>query len=68
MVKRPVEVGAFEFAVMAGLRAAQLTRGCIAQVPVGTHKSTTTAQLEMAALVLRRLVEGDAAPVAPPAA
>ena len=47
MVKRPVEIGAFEFSVMCGLRAAQLSRGCVALVPVDGHKITTTAQMEV---------------------
>lgn len=48
VVKRPVDIGKFEFAVMCGLRAAQLSRGCIALVPVADHKLTTTAQMEVA--------------------
>ena len=48
MIQRPVEVSAFEFAVVCGLRAAQLTRGCIPRVE-GTHKHTVMAQLEVAA-------------------
>ena len=48
MVKRPTEIGKFEFAVLCGLRAAQLSRGCIALVPVADHKLTTTAQMEVA--------------------
>jgi DNA-directed RNA polymerase subunit K/omega len=47
MVKRPLHMGRFEFAVVCGLRAAQLSRGCIALVPAG-HKLTTTAQMEVA--------------------
>lgn len=48
MVKRPVAFGRFEFAVLAGLRAAQLSRGCVPLVPTGGHKLTTTAQIEVA--------------------
>jgi DNA-directed RNA polymerase subunit K/omega len=48
MVKRPDGFGRFEFAVMSGLRAAQLSRGCVPLVPVGTQKLTTTAQMEVA--------------------
>ena len=48
MTHRPVGVNAFEFAVVSGLRAAQLTRGCIPRVE-GTHKYTVMAQLEVAA-------------------
>lgn len=54
MVKRPLELGVFEFAVMAGLRAAQLSRGCVPLVEVGSHKKTTTAQMEVAELKVRR--------------
>ena len=48
MVNRPEAVNSFEFIVMAGLRAAQLMRGCVPRVPAG-HKPTTTAQLELVA-------------------
>jgi DNA-directed RNA polymerase subunit K/omega len=47
MVQRPVELNAFEFAVMAGLRAAQLSRGCTPRVN-GSGKVAVTAQLEIA--------------------
>jgi len=39
---------AFEFAVLAGLRAAQLARGCTPRVPCA-EKVTVTAQMEVAA-------------------
>lgn len=48
MVHRPAEFSAFEFVVLAGLRAAQLIRGCTPRVE-GTHKVITTAQIEVAA-------------------
>jgi DNA-directed RNA polymerase subunit K/omega len=48
VVQRPVELAAFEFAVLAGLRAGQLARGCTPRVSSG-HKVTVTAQLEVAA-------------------
>jgi DNA-directed RNA polymerase subunit K/omega len=48
MVRRPAASSAFEFSVVAGLRVAQLTRGCVPRV-VAAHKLTTTAQLEVAA-------------------
>jgi len=48
MVKRPSDFGRFEFAVMAGLRAVQLSRGCLPLVDVGVHKLATTAQMEVA--------------------
>jgi DNA-directed RNA polymerase subunit K/omega len=41
-------MGRFEFVKLSSLRAAQLTRGCVARVPEG-HKRTTTAQHEIAA-------------------
>jgi DNA-directed RNA polymerase subunit K/omega len=47
VVHRPVAINAFEFAVLAGLRAAQLARGCTARV-AGGHKFTVTAQIEVA--------------------
>ena len=47
MVQRPVGLNAFEFAVVAGLRAAQLARGCTPRVP-RAEKVTVTAQLEVA--------------------
>lgn len=53
MVKRPIEVGAFEFAVLAGLRATQLTRGCTPRVK-GSHKVIVTAQMEIAARTVMR--------------
>jgi DNA-directed RNA polymerase subunit K/omega len=39
---------AFEFAVLAGLRAAQLARGCTPRV-AGAEKLTVIAQMEVAA-------------------
>jgi hypothetical protein len=47
MIKRPVEIGAFEFAVLCGLRAAQLSRGCLARVESSSLKFTTVAQIEV---------------------
>jgi DNA-directed RNA polymerase subunit K/omega len=47
VVHRPIEVNAFEFAVLAGLRAAQLTRGCTPRVTC-SEKVTITAQMEVA--------------------
>lgn len=46
MIHRPTHIGAFQFVVVASLRAAQLTRGCIPRVD-GLHKVTVTAQLEV---------------------
>ena len=47
MVSRPAGINAFEFVVVAGLRAAQLMRGCTPRIE-GFHKMTVTAQLEVA--------------------
>lgn len=47
MVHRPSSFGAFQFVVLANLRAAQLMRGCIPRVVPG-HKHTITAQTEVA--------------------
>jgi hypothetical protein len=54
MVQRPSEIGAFEFAIVAGLRAAQLTRGCVPRV-LGLHKTAVTAQMEVAARMVVKL-------------
>ena len=48
MIQRPAEFGAFEFVVLAGLRAAQLMHGCTPRVE-STHKIIMTAQIEVAA-------------------
>jgi DNA-directed RNA polymerase subunit K/omega len=47
MVKRPDGMNAFEFAVLSGLRAAQLQRGCTPRVPP-SEKVAVTAQHELA--------------------
>jgi DNA-directed RNA polymerase subunit K/omega len=46
VIQRPTHIGAFQFVVVASLRAAQLTRGCLPRVD-GLHKVTVTAQLEV---------------------
>ena len=53
MVQRPSSIGAFEFAIVSGLRAAQLTRGCTPRV-LGIHKVAVMAQMEVAARVVVR--------------
>lgn len=58
MIQRPVQLARFEFAVLAGLRAVQLARGCTPRVARG-HKVTTTAQLEVAAGKVVRQTNGD---------
>ena len=62
MVKRPPDMNAFEFAVLAGLRAAQLHRGCTPRVE-RSHKEAVTAQHEIAARKVLAMP-----PVVPPAA
>ena len=48
MVSRPIGMNPFEFAIVSGLRAAQLMRGCVPRVG-REHKHITTAQREVAA-------------------
>jgi len=55
MVQRPAGLGILEFAVMAGLRSAQLVKGCVPLVEVGTHKKTTTALMEVASRKIERV-------------
>jgi DNA-directed RNA polymerase subunit K/omega len=55
VIKRPVGSNPFEFAVVSGLRAAQLMRGCIPRVDRGTDKVITTAQMEVAAGLVARV-------------
>lgn len=55
MVQRPLSTNAFEFAVVSSLRAAQLMRGCTPQI-TSTHKVIITAQLEVAAGKVAKLV------------
>lgn len=58
MVTRPVELSAFEFAVVAGLRAGQLARGCTPRVKA-SDKIAVTAQLEVAERKVERKRETD---------
>ena len=58
MIHRPTELAAFEFAVLAGLRAGQLARGCPPRVMCG-HKVAVTAQLEVAAGKIVRQIIGE---------
>lgn len=55
MVHRPVGTNPFEFIVIASLRAAQLMRGCTPLVEPAS-RVITTAQLEVAAGKISRLV------------
>jgi len=47
MIRRPTGISAFEFAVLSGLRAAQLNRGCTPRVE-RSAKMAVTAQQEVA--------------------
>jgi DNA-directed RNA polymerase subunit K/omega len=47
MIQRPSELNAFEFAVLAGLRAGQLARGCTPRVE-SSAKITVIALMEIA--------------------
>jgi DNA-directed RNA polymerase subunit K/omega len=55
-------MNAFEFAVLAGLRAAQLHRGCTPRVEQSA-KVAVTAQQEVAERKVRRAAVEPAAPV-----
>jgi DNA-directed RNA polymerase subunit K/omega len=55
VIRRPVGSNPFEFAVVSGLRAAQLMRGCIPRVVRSTEKVITTAQMEVAAGLVARI-------------
>jgi len=62
MVSRPVDIGAFEFAVLASLRVVQLRRGCTPRVS-GTGTPEVMAQQEVAERKIARVPErndGDA--------
>ncbi len=54
MVQRPAGLGVIEFAVLSSLRAAQLVRGCVPLIEPGIHKKTTTAQMEVASMMIQR--------------
>jgi hypothetical protein len=60
MVKRPVEIGAFQFVVLSRLRATQLQAGCTPRV-AGIHTHAVMAQMEVADGAVKRLnsEEGD---------
>jgi DNA-directed RNA polymerase subunit K/omega len=63
LIHRPTTIGAFEFVVLATLRAGQLMQGCIPRTG-GIHKATVIAQIEVAeGKVERQLVPPVAAPV-----
>ena len=56
MIRPPPHVSAFEFVILAGLRAVQLSRGCTPRV-LGDHKRIVIAQLEVASGAVTRLVD-----------
>lgn len=62
VVTRPDDMNAFEFAVLAGLRAAQLHRGCTPRVD-RSPRVAVTAQREIAA---RKVLRSPAAPICEP--
>ncbi len=62
MVTRPADTNAFEFVVVSALRAAQLMKGCTPRVPAG-YKHIVTAQLEVAAGLVAKVVDPPPAPV-----
>lgn len=45
-MQRPAGIGAFQFVILASLRATQLMRGCLPRIE-GVHKNTVMAQLEV---------------------
>lgn len=47
LVARPAGFNAYEFAVVASLRAKQLLSGCVPRV-AGDHNASTKAQMEVA--------------------
>ena len=65
MVRRPLGISAFEFSVLSGLRAAQLSRGCTPRVE-RCEKVAVTAQHEIAEFKVIRspnIVEVEVVPV-----
>jgi DNA-directed RNA polymerase subunit K/omega len=52
-------MSAFEFVILASLRAVQLTRGCTPRVD-GDHKRTVVAQLEVASGAVTRAPNAEA--------
>ncbi len=62
MIHRPPGVSAFEFVILAGLRAAQLMRGCTPRIE-GGHKVIMTAQMEVAAGKVIRAANATVLPI-----
>ena len=67
MIQRPAGMGAFQFAVLSTLRAAQLIRGCRPRVE-GTHKAIVTAQCEVSEGKVAQLLDGGVVAPQPAAA
>ena len=65
VVKRPDTMNAFEFAVLSGLRAAQLHRGCTPRVEP-SEKVAITAQREVAEHKVLLLRETPVVPISEP--
>jgi DNA-directed RNA polymerase subunit K/omega len=65
VVHRPADVNAFEFAVLAGLRALQLARGCTPRVN-GSSKLAVIAQREIAERKVVRASPSNGAAGEPP--
>jgi len=53
VIARPPHLNAYEFAVVAALRAQQLMAGCTPRL-CGAHGATTMAQMEVAAGCIAR--------------
>jgi DNA-directed RNA polymerase subunit K/omega len=58
VIRRPDAINAFEFAVLSGLRAVQLSRGCAPRVE-RSAKIAITAQQEVAERKVRRAPAAD---------
>ena len=56
MVSRPIRINAYEFVVVAALRAKQLLAGCTPRLE-GDHTPATMAQMEVAAGCVARTDE-----------
>ncbi len=56
MVTRPTSMNAYEFAVVAALRAKQLIEGSVPRVS-GDHKKATKAQMEVAGGLVSRVMD-----------
>ena len=65
MVARPPHCNAYEYVVVASLRAHQLMHGCLPRLD-GEHKATVMAQMEVSAgKVAATEASASAVPVAP---